>query len=271
MISLVTIGRDDDYGHGFLDRLIIFIKNNIGYLHEHNILYECVICEWNPPKNYLSENLKFKELFEKYNIVEVIVKSSVLQKEGLNQSIFYEYFAKNCAVRHTKFDNLLLINSDIIIPEKSFDEIIKLVNNGLSEDKFYRLEYRQELNSNFNIVRNESVYYPQNSDSVICGYCSGDFLLVKKNAFVNKGKGYDETNPNHRKISQTGMDGEILWNMYNEGMRIHLIPLPYQHINHNRSNARDGYYNTKGYKNKSNWGFIDYPKKIITENLIEIG
>jgi hypothetical protein len=271
MISLVTTGRDDDYGYGFLNRLMKSIENNAEYLHEQNIPYEYVICEWNPPKDYLSENFKFKELFEKYNIIEIIVKNSILQKEGLNQSIFYEYFAKNCAIRHTNFDNLLLINSDIIIPKESFDEIIRLTKEGLSEDKFYRLEYRQELDLNFTIIRNESVYYPKNADGVICGYCSGDFLLVKKNAFINKGRGYDETNVNHRRISQTGMDGEILWNMYNEGMRIHLISLPYQHINHEKPNARDGYYNTNGYKNKPNWGFIDYPKKIIRENLIEIG
>ena len=82
--------------------------------------------------------------------------------------------------------------------------------------------------------------------------------------------GYDETNFAHRTISQTGMDGEILWNMYNNGMRIKLIPTKYMHINHGKPNPYDNSYNDKGYINKSNWGFIDYEHDEVSNKLMII-
>lgn len=270
MITIITTGRDDDYGVGFLDRLRASIKNNIELLHESGIDYEYIICEWNPPKEPLIYHEKFKELFEKFNLKEVIVSNSVVEKEGLNQNIFYEYFAKNAGVRKAKFDNILIINSDIVIPSDSFSIIFEHLKIGLEKDKFYRLEFREQIDNDFNFIKSESVYYPSNPDSVICGYCSGDFLLVDKNSFIEFGMGYDETNLLHRTISQTGMDGEILWNMYNNGMRIKLLPYNYKHINHGKPNPYDNHYNDNGYKNKLDWGFVKYENEIVSEKLTYI-
>lgn len=270
MITIITTGRDDDYGHGFLDRLYSSIKNNIEILHSYSIEYEYIICEWNPVKEPLLYHEKFKELFEKYNLREVIITNSVVEEERLNHNIFYEYFAKNVGVRNAKYENILIINSDIVIPSESFSIIIDNIKNGLEKDKFYRLEFREQIDNDFNFIKIESVYHPSNPDSVICGYCAGDFLLTNKNSFVEFGMGYDETNFAHRTISQTGMDGEILWNMYNNGMRIKLIPTKYMHINHGKPNPYDNYYNDKGYINKSNWGFIDYEHDEVSNKLMII-
>ena len=267
MISIITTGRDDDYGHGFLDRLYSSVENNLRILSLANVDYEYIICEWNPIKDYLINNEKFKSLFDKYNLREVIINNSVVEKEGLNQNIFYEYFAKNAGIRNSKYENILILNSDIVIPKESFDVIIENVISGLSKDKFYRLEHREQIDNDFNFIKMESVCYPNNPDSVICGYCSGDFLLINKNTLIEKSMGYDETNAAHRTISQTGMDGEILWNLYNNGVRIELIPLKYQHINHDKPNPYDNHYNQNGYINKNDWGFIDYDHKIISNKL----
>lgn len=270
MITLITTGRDDDYGHGFLDRLYLSINNNLETISKLDIEYEYIICEWNPERDYLINNEKFKPLFEKYNLREVIVSKSVVQNESLNERIFYEYFAKNCGVRNSKYDNILILNSDIIIPKESFEVIVENVKNGLSKDKFYRLEFREQINNDLTFITSESVYYPSNPDAVICGYCSGDVLLIDKETFMTKGMGYDETNPAHRTISQTGMDGEILWNLYYRGCTIELMPFPYKHINHGKPHAYDNNYNDKGYVNKSDWGFINYEHNIISNKLTVI-
>ena len=270
MITLITTGRDDDYGLGFLDRLYLSVKNNLEILTKLNIEYEYIICEWNPIKDYLINNPKFEKLFRQYNLKDLIIDNSVVKNECLNENIFYEYFAKNAGVRNSNYNNILIINSDIVIPEESFIEIKNIINSDLVDKIFYRLEFREQVNNDLNHIKIESVYYPNNPDSVICGYCSGDFLLTKKNNFIEFGMGYDETNPKHRTISQTGMDGEILWNMYNNGMRIKLIPTKYMHINHGKPNPYDNCYNDKGYINKSNWGFIDYKHDKISNKLIII-
>jgi hypothetical protein len=270
MITIITTGRDDDYGHGFLDRLYSSIKNNIEILHSSDVEYEYIICEWNPIKETLLFHEKFKELFEKYNLREVIISNSVVENEKLNQNIFYEYFAKNAGVRNAKYENILIINSDIVIPSDSFSIIFENIKKGLDKNKFYRLEFREQIDNNFNFIKKESIYYPSNPDSIICGYCSGDFLLVDKNSFIEYGMGYDETNLSHRTISQTGMDGEILWNMYNNGMRIELLPYNYKHINHGKPNPYDNHYNVNGYKNKLDWGFINYKHEILSNKLTYI-
>lgn len=270
MLSIITTGRDDDYGYGFLDRLHKSIEHNCKLFKENNLDFEYIICEWNPLKKYLSENDKFKDLFSSYNLKNIIIDKSVVVKERLGINTFYEYFAKNCGARNSKHDNLLFLNSDILLKEDSCNKICNLIKeNNIDSRKFYRLKFRSEVNLNnimqeFNLL---NLHIPANSDSIICGSYSGDFLLINRKTFFEVGTGYDETNIFHRSNnSQCGMDGEILWNLHNRGVTIELIPLGYVHINHGRSNPYDGHYNMNGYINKENWGFVDYKRKDISNS-----
>jgi hypothetical protein len=270
MISLITTGRDDDFGVGFLARLKSSIEHNISMLENFNVEYEYIISEWNPIRNYISENKNFKEIFKNEKVKNVIASQSVSEKEGLNTTIFFEYFAKNIGVRQAKYDNILLINSDIIISEKCFEKIINYCVDGLSKERFYRARHRGQYDDNFNILTIEDCHYPNNPDAIICGYCSGDFLFLHKDVFVNIAKGYDETNPSHRISFQSGMDGEILWNLHKKNVHLEFIDEIYYHINHGHPNQVDNVYNTIGYDNKDNWGFIDYTHTKIKNNVIVI-
>ncbi len=267
MISIITTGRDDDFGVGFLDRLKSSIEHNVSLLEKFNIEYEYIVAEWNPIRNYISDNENFKEIFKNEKIKNVIALPSVSENEGLSTNVFFEYFAKNLGVRHSKYDNLLLINSDIIIDEKCFEKIVDLCKNGLSKEKFYRSRYRGQYDNNFNVITVEDCHYPNNPDSIICGYCSGDFLFLHRDVFINIAKGYDETNYLHRQSFQSGMDGEILWNLHNKNVNLEFIEEKYYHINHGHPNRVDGIYNTNGYENKENWGFIDYKKSELKNNV----
>ena len=66
------------------------------------------------------------------------------------------------------------------------------------------------------------------------------------------------------------MDGEILWNLYRRGVTLQFLEADYWHIEHGRP-PHDDVYNKNGYTNKPNWGFVDYPRKAVSEKLIEIG
>jgi hypothetical protein len=270
MISIITTGRDDNHGVGFLDRLKSSIEHNISLLEKFNIEYEYIIAEWNPIRNYISENENFKEIFKNEKVKNVIALPSVSEKEGLSTSVFFEYFAKNLGVRHAQYDNLLLINSDIILSEKCFEKMIEVSKNGLSKEKFYRARHRAQYDNNFNVITIEDCHYPNNPDASICGYCSGDYLFLHKDVFIDIAKGYDETNSAHRVSYQSGMDGEILWNLQNKNVNLEFIDEIYYHINHGRQNIVDNIYNINGYENKSNWGFIDYTKTKIKNNVILI-
>jgi hypothetical protein len=274
MISFITTGRDDDYGGGgnFLDRLYISLSKNIEILERFNVEYEYLVVEWSPIKNYLINNEKFRQLFLNKNLIDVVVKSNVAVSENLNSNKFFEYFAKNVGVRISKYEVLILLNSDIIIPPETMREIINLFHEKHDEKHFYRLINRVQIDINLNILKRECIHYPNNPDAIICGYCSGDILIINKNFFIESGDGYDETNMGHRVTSQTGMDGEILWNLHHKGITLMFLQADYWHINHSKIGVHtDGIYNTNGYVNKPNWGFINYPKNIISKKLIEIG
>jgi hypothetical protein len=267
MISIITTGRDDNYGKNFLDRLHTSITKNTELFLQFNIEYEYIVVEWNPINNPLYKNEKFSSFFENPNHKNIIVTQSVSEAENLSPTVFYEYFAKNVGVRNSSNDNILILNSDIIVSKECGEAIHQLYLNGLSKDKFYRARYREQLNPDLTPLNTEDCHKPHYADHVICGYYSGDFLLIHKDIFP----GYDETNPHHRDdLFQTSMDGEMLWKLHKEGVNLEFIESKYSHINHGKDNPYNNHYNQDGYENKTNWGFTQYEKEYISENIIVI-
>lgn len=271
MISLITTGRDDDYGGGFLNRLYTSISKNIENLEAFEIPFEYIVVEWNPERDYLTFNKMFENLFTEKNIKDIVVKKEAVAKEGLNLKKYYEYRSKNVGVRNSRYDNLIILNADIVITNKTMGIIKNLVVNGLDVMKYYRFRYRTIVDDELNIIRKDDTYAPQSPDAAICGFFSGDLMLLSKETFIQYGEGYDEVSSNHMYGGESGMDGEILWNMYNKGVRVEMFDEEYYHINHhyNNSTNKGGQYNMSGYKNKSDWGLINYDKKI-NGNIIEI-
>lgn len=261
MLTIITTGRDDDYGIGFVSRLAKSITENTKTLDELDVKYEYIISEWNPLKDILLNNPLFEDISNNPNVREVVVTKSVVDSENLDNNAFYEYFAKNAAVRNSRYENLLIINGDIILPKETILQIKSIIDDGFDENSYYRLRYRVDINSSFE--ESSIIDIGNNSgfdDSHLYAFFSGDFLLIKKSTFIEKGNGYDETNEMHRSnAKQSSMDGEILWNLFNNGVKPILLNSKYYHIFHSTSGRiLDNVYNKAGYSNKKNWGFIDY-------------
>lgn len=270
MISFITVGRDDDFGKNFLSRFYTSIAKNIEAIEKFAVPYEYLVVEWCPVKNYLIYNEKFEGLFNNKNLVNIIIKPNVSTEENLNPKIFYEYFAKNVGIRMSKYDLLLILNSDIILPEATMKIIVDLIKNNFDKKHYYKLLYRARVDDELKLIKKDCLHRPKSPDAVIGAYFAGDFLLVDKDTLIKYGEGYDEINPGHRTIGQTGMDGEMLWNLHRRGVTLEFLDADYWHIEHGRP-PHDDVYNMAGYVNKPNWGFIDYPQKVVSKKLIEIG
>lgn len=263
-LSIVTTGRHDDYEGDSLGRIKESLDYNCRNLTKYGFDFEYIISEWNNINEPLSRG-PLKWLFDQYNnLHDVCISKSVVEAENLNVNRYFEYFAKNAGLRLATKDNVLLLNSDIIMSEELVEEIKSLLDKGLDSGKFYRARNRYQVKVGYDIeiLETKDLHEPFLTDSHVCGSYSGDFLMTTRDKILEAG-GYEESTNDVRAGYQTGLDGSCLFNMYHRGMRLEFVNGPYYHIKHEKNRRYDTMgYNQKGYQNPENWGFVKYPKKI---------
>lgn len=287
-LSVVVIGRDDDYGVGFMDRLKASLEVTSANLEMAGLDYEYVLVDFFPKGKFLHESPLLRDFVVRSNVSCVIVDSSIATLEGLNANAFYEYFAKNVGVRHASGEWLMVLNSDILLSREFAFEVKALIADE-SSDVYYRPQFRVEVNLEdlthwedslklpvkLDVNKHEKRMYVQDltkgSEEGLLTPYSGDFFLSPTRVFVELGRAYDETNSEHRgHLHQASMDGELLFNLRKHGATQRVITSPYAHIFHGHPNKRDRAYNRNGYENKSNWGFVDYKKESVAERVWKV-
>lgn len=274
-LSIVLGGRDDNYGERFIERLNQAVSTNLKNLDNTDIDYEMIVVDFNPiNKKYLHQNELLKESLSHAKVTNIIVDPSISEEEDLSPQTYYEYFAKNVGARNSKGELILTTNSDIILSESLIDDIKSELSNDERNELFYRCRYRGEIQLGAFPDENTQVadlHNPSFPDACICGLFSGDATMFSRQVFFEVATGYNECEKRHRThLSQSAMDGEILWNVYKKGKKLKFLESPYYHINHGRPNPRDNFYSQDTYVNKPNWGFIDYKQEKLNENTILI-
>lgn len=273
-LSITLGGRDDNYGENFIERLCQAITSNLNLFDKSEIDYEIVIVDFNPLDNYLHEHPLLKEPLSHKKVRNIIVDNSVICKENLGPTTYYEYFAKNVGCRNSKGDMIIVTNSDIIFTDLLIEEIKKEIINPKRDNYFYRARYRGEilLGSTPNektLV--EDLHHPEYPDACVCGVYSGDISMFSREVMFNVATGYNEGEQKHRThLSQSCMDGEILWNLYKKGKELKFLEAPYYHIHHGPRPPRDDFYSQDTYENKDTWGFVKYKQVQVNENTIII-
>jgi len=278
MISFITTGRNDDYGKGFIDRFYTSVSKNLESLEKLDVEYEYILVEWNPFNKYLIYTNKFSELFKSNKrLIDLIAAPSLNLNEGLGLNAFHEYYGKNLGIRHSKFENIVLLNADVVIPFDTMEVLVNKAKTGLDKKKYYRVVNRVQADDNLKELRAGHVNIPALPEHAhymeITGDFPGDLCLIDKSTLINKGKGYDEANNFHRTGSQVHMDSEIMYNLYRAGCKLEYLDCDYLHIEHSspRNPMEIRVKNVNGYQNKTDWGFINYPAREIKNNLIIVG
>lgn len=274
-LSIVLGGRDDNYGENFIERLNQALTTNIKNLDQTDLDYEIIVVDFNPiDKKYLHNNSILKEALSNPRVRNIVVDPSVSEEEDLSPRTYYEYFAKNVGAKRSNGEFILTTNSDIILSNSLIADIKEELSNEERNDLFYRCRYRGEINLGFDPDENTpaaDLHNPSFPDACICGLFSGDATMFTREVFFNVATGYNEGEKRHRThLSQSAMDGEILWNVYKKGKKLKFLESPYYHINHGRPNPRDNFYSQDTYTNKPNWGFVDYKEDKVNENTILI-
>jgi predicted O-methyltransferase YrrM len=139
-LSVVVVGRNDDYGVNFLDRLNTFICSLDYQVRNYPDLIELIVVEWNP----LSDRAPLTDVLPKTNnlgIRIITVPAEVHDKIG-HPSPVLEYHGKNVGIRRAKGQFVLTTNPDILFT----DELIEWFNQRiLRVDSYYRTD-RHDFN-----------------------------------------------------------------------------------------------------------------------------
>jgi len=275
MISFITHGRNDDWqgkdwnDNTYLDSFYESLSKNLEAIERFDVPYEYLIVEWCPYSEYVMNLPRFKELFKSNrNLKTIVVDKSVAAADGLDTRQYFEYYAKNVGVRQCTYDNIIMVNTDIVIYPRTMKALVNLVKAGLDDSVIYRIIWRFHAAGPH---PQEQTGRIQNNEQRLLvmpgGAFPGDVHLTTKRGFVEYGDAYDETNENHRTLCHSGMDSEFTLNWEKNGGRVEWLDESYWHINHNHPHPYDAGYAGKPYKNRPNWGFIDFPTTKINDQL----
>jgi len=262
-ISVVVVGRNDNYGGDFSERLRTILDWNLSILPNPELIY----VEWNQVENRTSDcdwiTKRYKNT--KCYIVPKKIHDTITTN---NKMPVMEYFGKNVGIRKATNDWILLLNADILLDLKT----IKDIKKGLSSKYVYGTHYNNikwnkelissDFLSNKDIVLN---YFPANKilQSVV-----GNMILTHKNNWF-LGTGYDERLTNVR----AGVDENGKNNLLAKGIKPMLIGNHY-HLDHAESmiygrNDTHGFnkFNNLPYTNNNNWGLFDLKETLIKEKI----
>jgi glycosyltransferase involved in cell wall biosynthesis len=262
-LTITITGRNDNHSGDFLERLRRSVEENVYLMNKYfKYEYEYLIIDWGSQLN----NCLFRmddlcSIIKKEEVRMIVVPCEVI-KNRFCEERFYQFFAKNVGIIHAKGEYVLMINADNILNKNLIFAINTIINSDI-ENSFYRTKYWREDDIVIDCDKNVS-----ESEKGLAPIYSGDFLLCKKKTLIEKGKGYDETNLKHQtEKAQSGMDGEILFNLRYNGVTPMILDEEIYHIPHERRTEYDFVYNRNGYQNSNNWGFSDKNLKLIKDNI----
>jgi hypothetical protein len=270
--SMVVVGRNDNYGGDFSDRL----KATIDWNYNHVPGCELIYIEWNRIDDRPSDTEWISKRYP--NSKCFIVPTSIHQLYSTNPKIpMMEYFAKNMGIREASNDWVFLINADVFLGANTISRLNKLNRSKVYGTHYVNIKWENDPISKkyFDDSKYELSRFSTNNtlDSVV-----GNFILTHKDNWM-KATGYDERKTDVR----DGVDFNGLMQLLHLGLETMVLGDHY-HLDHQESRIY-GYNDTHGdasermklldlsnipYKNNENWGLRNYSKKLIAERVWEL-
>lgn len=275
-LSIVTAVRNKDYGGDvkqggriynvgvdFVDRFHRAVKANAELFITHGIQWEWIIVDWASPGAPMWKNERVASMLTDPRFVNIVVPESVAAAEGLQPANgFFEHFAKNVGLRHAHGDYVLILNGDVILSNQLMHSIVEVLKSGDARH-YWRPRLHVDVNPKTGDILKEVALDDPNvgDDACVAANYGGNFLLARRGTLIAIARGFDEQSHVHRieHTHRSAMDGEILWNMYLQGVKVEYLDGGYIHLFHGK--APEGHvYNTKGYSNSRTWGLMEYDR-----------
>jgi hypothetical protein len=264
-VSIIVVGRNDNYGGDFSLRLKTTIDWNLKQLPGAELIY----VEWNRIPEKDSDCTWIEKRYPNSKCYSV--SNTVHQTITANPKMpVMEYFAKNIGMRKASGNWLLMINADCLIGNDTLKKLEKLSKNYVYGTNYVSFKWDEKPISNEQLY-NKNLYTVTFAAPANMGAVVGNFILTHKNNWL-KATGYDETLTNVR----AGVDANGLKQLLYMGIRQAVLGKHY-HLDHPESivhgtNTSHGVhtFNNVPYKNNVNWGFNDKHFKQISERIWEL-
>ncbi len=257
-ISIVVVGRNDNYGGDFSARLKTTIDWNLSRFPNSELIY----IEWNPLEDKASDTLW---MAERYPNAKFFIVPNEVHKEiaGSVKFPILEYFAKNVGIRNATGEYIMLINADVLIgPDVKIDALSKrnIYGTHYTNIKWDGRSITEEYLNDKSIIL-ASAAAPFTLESVV-----GNFILTHRDNWYNM-TGYDERLVDVR----NGVDSNGLKMLLHLGLKPIALGHHY-HLDHpesliNGANATHG-SNERikqlhdginiPYQNENSWGMNNY-------------
>lgn len=268
-ISIIVVGRNDNYGGDFSDRLKASLAWNLKNIPNHELIY----VEWNPVEGKESDCIWIEKNHP--NAKCYIVSREIHAKLSTNPNIpMMEYYAKNVGFRRATKDWILSINADICIGKDVAKNISKANPN-----RVYATHY-QNMNWNGQTITEQYLADPNfqltkySADNTLGGVV-GNLVFTNGSNWL-KATGYDETLSSVR----AGVDTDGLKQLFSLGVTPGVIGTHY-HFDHGDSMVHGKPNLTHGkmellknrkypYRNDDDWGLMNYKEKKISERIWQL-
>ncbi|HEV7231453.1 MAG TPA: hypothetical protein VGO45_09005 [Bacteroidia bacterium] len=261
-ISIVVVGRNDNYGGDFPERLQATIDWNLRHLPGAELIY----IEWNKIEEKESDCLWIEKRYPGAKCY--VVPGNIHKEISTNPKMpVMEYFAKNIAMRRSSREWILMINADCFIGNDVIKNIGKLNRNYIYGTHYVSIKWDGKPIADYHMQMKENVVFGFAADRSLLAVV-GNFILTHKQNWLNA-TGYDERLTNVR----AGVDTNGVRQLLQQGLKTMVLGHHF-HLDHPESiihgvNQTHGSnaFNNIPYRNPENWGLVDYPLKQISERI----
>lgn len=134
-LSVIIVGRNDNYGENFLLRINTFIRSLDYNCKNYSDLLELIVVEWNP----LVTMPRLKEVLilpKNFTLKIITVPEHIHESFGVNRPVL-EFVGKNVGIRRSKGEYVLVTNPDICFTQEMVDF---LATKQLDVETIYRTD-----------------------------------------------------------------------------------------------------------------------------------
>jgi hypothetical protein len=144
-LSIVLVGRNDDFGGDFNGRMFAAAEFNHRNMKAYGIPHEYVFVEWNPipDKPYLAQLLgeEFPWWHRRY-VVDPLWHTMLSTNPRL---AFMEFFAKNVGIRRAKGEFILATNTDVWLSRQVLSSLARMQLDKGVLCRCIRVDLRREV------------------------------------------------------------------------------------------------------------------------------